>query len=259
MTSFDNGGPNHSSSALRHLRAMRLLAIAIAVVVIVTFGDFVHERLNERFGVLPTDVLETVMISLIIYLSTVPGTRAVRRAIVALDDLQHRFYQESIHDPLAGIHNRRYFDERLSEEVERARRYEMALSLVVVDVDHFKDVNDELGHGAGDAAIVAIAQRLEKRRRKGDFLARIGGEEFAVLLPNLKLAGAAVLAEEIRRLIEQEDFVVPALHGTVLRKITVSCGVAELSPEDEFDIDLVRRADAALYRAKKVRNTVAAG
>src|ERR1019366_164042 len=158
-------------------------------------------------------------VGLILWMVSVPPTRELSRSIRALEELRQRFYLESIRDPLTGLFNRRYFDERLAEEYERSRRHKLPLLLIVIDADHFKRINDELGHAAGDAALVALARVLSQRHRKTDVLARIGGEEFAVLLPNLDMAGARTLAEELRRRVESEEMVLPAVKGSVSRRL----------------------------------------
>ena len=230
--------------------------IIVAIVLVVAAGDFFYPMLDRRIGWFPSDLVEAVVVGLILWMVSVPPTRELSRSIRALDELRQQFYLESIHDPLTGLFNRRYFGVRLAEEYERSRRYKLPLSLIVIDADHFKRINDELGHAAGDAALVALARVLSERHRKTDVLARIGGEEFAVLLPNLGAAGARTLAEELRCRVENEEMVLPAANGRVPRRLTVSCGVAELSAGDELDFDLLRRADEMLYEAKKTRNCV---
>jgi diguanylate cyclase (GGDEF)-like protein len=248
--------PLGDSAVLRRLRLLRLVYSVVAIVLVVAAGDFFYPMLDRRIGWLPSDIVEAVIVGLILWTVSAPATRELSRSIRALDELRQQFYLESIHDPLTGLFNRRYFDERLAEEYERSRRYKLPLSVIVIDADHFKRINDELGHAAGDAALVALARVLSERHRKTDVLARIGGEEFAVLLPNLELAGAGILAEQFRRRVESEEMVLPAVKGRVSRRLTVSCGVAALSTDDKFDFDLLRRADEMLYEAKKTRNCV---
>ena len=240
---------------LRRLRVLQVVSFVVAVSLVVAGGDLLYPWLDRRIGRVASDVVEAVIVSAILFAITRPQARQLRRSIVELDALRRRFYSESIHDPLSGLNNRRYFDERLAEEFERARRYGQPLALVFIDVDHFKTINDELGHAAGDEAIVELSRRLASRRRRGDFLARIGGEEFALLLPNLRTEGALSFADGVRRMIESEEFV---LGGTKRRRVTVSCGVTERLDDDEFDSAMMRRVDEALYAAKATRNAVAA-
>jgi len=227
----------------------------VAVVLVVLAGDFLYPMLDRGIGRVPSDLVEAVIVGLILWTVSAPATRQLKRSIREIDDLRQQFYLESIHDALTGLFNRRHFDARLAEEFERSRRHGLPLSLIVIDADHFKRINDELGHAAGDQALVKLARILHERHRKTDVLARIGGEEFAVLLPNLQAARARVLAEELRRRVESSEIPLSTASADP-SVLTVSCGVAELENEDEFDFDLLRRADHALYEAKKVRNAV---
>lgn len=156
-------------------------------------------------------------------------------------------------DELTGLANRRIFLERLADEVRRNQRYPTTLSLLVIDVDHFKKVNDRLGHPAGDEVLKRVAAALNGYARETDLAARHGGEEFALLLPQTTEDGARVVAERVRQGIEAlrtewEGKVVP---------IKVSIGVASLEPGADTPESLVGRADEALYEAKKMgRNRV---
>ena len=145
-------------------------------------------------------------------------------------------------DALTGLANHRAFRERLESDAARARRTGFPVSLVIVDLDRFKRVNDTWGHQAGDAVLREVARRLQASARRGDLPARIGGEELAWLLPDTGLPAARDAAERLRRAIG--ELPIPPV-GTV----TASLGVAELGPGGPDD--LVRRADAALYRAKE--------
>ena len=146
-------------------------------------------------------------------------------------------------DALTGVANRRRFDEALAGEVARAARYGGALSLVLADIDHFKRINDELGHAAGDEVIQAVGRVLRECARGRDLVARYGGEEFAIVLPHTDLSQAVRFAERARK-----D--VAALEGLPGKaRIAASFGVAELAPRGDAS-QLVSAADAALYRAK---------
>src|SRR5204863_3451285 len=114
--------------------------------------------------------------------------------------------KQAAHDPLTGLHNRRLFEERLNHEFERAKRYGRPLSVLMIDVDDFKNVNDRHGHQFGDVVLKRIAQAIAGRTRKSDISARYGGEEFVVLLPEIALEGAAQAAEKLRQEIGALDF-----------------------------------------------------
>ena len=147
-------------------------------------------------------------------------------------------------DSLTGLANRREFDERLELEWTRARRHGRPITLVIADIDHFKVINDTYGHGAGDAALRAVADVLAQGIRASDLAARIGGEEFALLLPECSAEQGVVLAERIRATIE--GTVIAAISGA----LTVSLGLAELLQAEDAT-SLMARADVALYAAKR--------
>ncbi|MEW6583656.1 MAG: diguanylate cyclase, partial [Actinomycetota bacterium] len=155
----------------------------------------------------------------------------------------------ALSDPLTGLANHRAFQERLAAEVARARGGDGAVSLVVIDIDRFKRINDTWGHQAGDRVILDVAQHLRNEARPGDLVARIGGEEFAWILPGADAAGAYEAAERVRRRIAETRF-------PEVERLTISAGVCAL--DDAADApDLVRLADGALYWAKhRGRNMV---
>jgi diguanylate cyclase (GGDEF)-like protein len=174
----------------------------------------------------------------------------------ALEEERHRnallveeLEQLSREDPLTAIGNRRAWDERLTGEVLRARRSGRPLSVLICDLDHFKAVNDRFGHSAGDAVLRTTTAVLVGRAPSTDFLARLGGDELAVLCPDTSLAAAAELARDIRDGIRTADFV----DGIAM---TCSIGVAELERADANAEVLCHRADGALYEAKRVRDAV---
>jgi diguanylate cyclase (GGDEF)-like protein len=159
-----------------------------------------------------------------------------------------RFADLARHDPLTGLDNRQELHRRLGEELDRARRFSRPFSVLIVDVDHFKAVNDRHGHPAGDAALVAVARMVAGQVREIDHVARYGGEEFAAILPETDVAGAAVLAERIRRHVAAHPVTVD---GGVDLLLTVSIGVAAFPSHGE-DLDaLFKSADRALYKAKR--------
>lgn len=160
----------------------------------------------------------------------------------------------SITDSLTGIANRRHFEWRLSEEIERARRYKYPLSILMLDLDHFKEVNDNYGHQVGDIVLQQVAQRLKQTLRRTDFLARYGGEEFVVLAPQVPADKSLLLAERLRRTISDSPF---AVLDNLQLNITVSIGVAVFPDHAQNESELISAADTALYRAKQAgRNKV---
>jgi two-component system cell cycle response regulator len=160
-------------------------------------------------------------------------------------------------DPLTKLLNRRALNERLSAEMGRVRRYDTVVSILLIDLDHFKLINDTYGHLTGDSVLFEVAVQLERGVRAVDLVARYGGEEFVVVLPETTPAGAAAFAERLRELVETHEFA--ADRGTPLR-LTVSIGVASFPGFGvEAVDDLFAAADQALYRAKaEGRNRVRA-
>ncbi|TXH05720.1 MAG: diguanylate cyclase [Nevskiaceae bacterium] len=169
---------------------------------------------------------------------------------------EDRLYQRATRDPLTGVFNRGHFAEVAMQEIDRARRFSEPLSLVMMDIDHFKKVNDTYGHEAGDKAIISLAATTGSAIRKIDALGRIGGEEFALLLPRANKDPAFETAQRLRiRLMEQRI----DLGGGQSLNYTVSMGVAALRPTTRDLQELMRNADAALYKAKREgRNRVEA-
>lgn len=173
------------------------------------------------------------------------------RAEAKLKQLNQQLQKLSRIDGLTAIHNRRSFDESLDKEWRRLRREQQALSVILCDVDHFKQYNDTYGHQAGDACLKQVASAIEKSvKRPADMVARYGGEEFVVLLPNTPLEGAAHIAEIIRASIESLS--IPHQSSSVSNQVTLSLGVSALIPNHQHSpTELLESADAALYRAKQ--------
>ncbi len=151
------------------------------------------------------------------------------------------------HDPLTGVINRGYFDERAEEEFDRAKRHDEPVAIAEIDIDYFKRINDRYGHATGDDLLKAVCDAVRGMIRKTNLFARIGGEEFAVLLVDSPIDGAVRFAERLRELVEQTTI---SVDGQPV-SCTVSIGVAARHPDDASAEDCLRRADAAMYRAKE--------
>ena len=166
---------------------------------------------------------------------------------------------EVITDSLMGVYNRRYMDRRLEEEVMRSRRYELPLSVLIIDIDHFKLVNDTYGHPVGDLVLQSMAKLIQNTVRSIDIVARYGGEEVIIIAPNTDLNNAAILAERLRKNLENEVLVRPQ-DGKDAKgiSITVSIGVTSLAPGVGEARAMILSADEAMYRAKNAgRNRIA--
>ncbi len=153
----------------------------------------------------------------------------------------------ALYDPLTGLNNRRFLEIKLPTMIETARQRQTPLTLMILDIDHFKQVNDRHGHGAGDEALKGLAARLQANARGGDLLCRLGGEEFVSVMPGVAIDQAFRIAERTRQSVESQEFPIGGAGGSI--PLTVSIGLAGLT--DGCDAaDLYRRADRALYRAK---------
>ena len=173
---------------------------------------------------------------------TIEANQCLAEANTKLEEANAKLAALATQDGLTGLKNHRAFQERLAIEVERARRHGQPLSLVLLDVDHFKQYNDTYGHPAGDVVLREVARLLESSRRPEDLAARYGGEEFVLLLPHCTAAEAAGTAERCRAAFAAAEW--------PKRPVTASFGVAALSPAMSSTSDLVTAADQALYAAK---------
>lgn len=178
---------------------------------------------------------------------------------IALDELaekNHLLEQQTMLDTLSGIYNRACFDKRLRSELNRSRREKTPLGLILIDIDHFKKINDQHGHLAGDTAIQQLASLLNTSlKRSSDAVFRYGGEEFALLLPGTPLAGCIELAEQVRQRICDT----PIQIGTLNLNVTLSAGCyAAVADATSVSTDYIAAADSALYQAKhQGRNRIA--
>lgn len=175
-------------------------------------------------------------------------TLELQEALGSLSAANEELARLTVTDPLTGAANRRHFDEVLDVEIQRAVRSSLPLSLILIDIDHFKQLNDQHGHIAGDECLKCFAELLTRMvNRKTDLVARYGGEEFALVLPETNQDSAFVVAEKVRLAVEGMNF---TFKGTVI-PITVSLGVVGLMPDPRLTVtDFVDAADNALYSAK---------
>lgn len=156
---------------------------------------------------------------------------------------------ESLTDPLTGLGNRKHFDRTVQEAIRNAGASQQPLSLLMMDIDHFKSFNDTYGHLTGDQVLRLVGMTLKQSIKGQDFTARYGGEEFAVVLPNTPMRQAIIVADNIRRLVMSKELKKKST-GEILGRVTLSAGVSTLKPNDDAEA-LIERADACLYAAKR--------
>ena len=181
------------------------------------------------------------------------GHLTVIRDISRYKQMENILMEQANTDYLTGISNRRHFLELSQQQFEIAARYQKPLSLILIDLDHFKLINDTYGHSAGDAVLAQFAQLCSRLLRKADIFGRMGGEEFAVTLPETPLAGARQVGEKIRQRVADTAFKIDKQRSITF---TVSIGVASRRKEDTSFKNLLFRADQLLYQAKVSRNCV---
>jgi len=188
-------------------------------------------------------------------LARVKKELTMQKLIQDLQQTQKELQELSVTDPMTKLYNRRYFSDLSLELVELTKRNNHELSLIMLDIDKFKNVNDTYGHDVGDEVIVDLATTLANEKRKTDIAFRIGGEEFVLLLPNTSSDGAEILAQKIRKIIESSAV---NLDDNQQLKYTISLGVSIFNINKDIDLQsVVKRADEALYEAKETgRNKV---
>ncbi len=171
------------------------------------------------------------------------STRGIFRNITERKKLEDALKIAATIDKLTDIYNRRKFEDILKQEIERTKRYKSPLSLVMFDLDHFKNINDTYGHQVGDYVLKTIANIVRNNIRITDFFGRWGGEEFMILMPETTLKNAGELTEKLRNIIENYIF-------EDVKSVTISCGVTQFIKDDTFD-SFIKKVDNALYHAKK--------
>ncbi|MFA6448393.1 MAG: diguanylate cyclase [bacterium] len=234
--------PNHN--ILKETREMKLRGFESVVLESQgdKFGMFSIAR-SEK-GAFTPDEIETSRL--------VTGQSAI---VVNNIRMYEKIKRYAIADGLTGLYNHRYFQEQLEKEYSRARRFNLSLSLIMADIDHFKELNDTHGHQQGDMILKGISTILRRSVRDIDLIARYGGEEFVVILPETPKKNAAIVAERIRESFEEQEY---EYEGGII-KATASFGVSG-HPDDDINtqLDMIAKADEAMYQAKREgRNKVA--
>lgn len=200
-----------------------------------TNGTYVNDELSDTIDLRDGDQLKV--------------GRTILKFIVG-GNIEGQYHEEIYRlmtvDGLTQVHNKRYFDEMMDREFSRARRYERPFSLILFDIDHFKQINDSQGHLAGDAVLRQLGGLIGTHVRRDDIVARIGGEEFAVITPEIGLEGAVELANKLNRLVDDASFV---FEGTRM-DISISAGVVEWVDAFASVEAMVQASDAKLYEAK---------
>jgi len=226
---------------IQHIRELKriyvFLVIGFTVLFISLLTDVVDEFLQQP------DYITTVFEDLFQIVGYVLIIIGIWKWIVHNKRMTNSLQRLATTDHLTGAYNRRRFGEAIKYEIHRAVRYADTLSLIMFDLDHFKKINDTYGHNAGDEVLKTVADRVKDNIRVTDIFARVGGEEFTILVPATGLEGAKVVADKLRQSIESHAFETVGI-------VTASFGVAEFERDEAIDA-LIKRADNALYEAKE--------
>ncbi len=229
--------------------AVGLLSLAFLIreklrnFILLTFGGFVIFNISFYLvgnNILPINELLPVLVFTIlaIYIIYSKGQTKIQLFI-----LKHELRESSIKDPLTNLYNRRYMVEFLHKQIAFFKRYKTKISVLILDIDYFKAINDKLGHGVGDSVLKEISNLIRYEIRETDLACRYGGEEFVIILSDSNMINSQLIAERIRSIIEEYNF------ESVSWKITVSIGVSEIMIDDN-EPTILERADKNLYQAK---------
>ncbi len=251
---------NNVLQKLKTVTPWRILWLSVVLseflteIIVTLLSILIHGRITYDYLIVGS--ITAFFVSIIVAAILVLLIKELRKNERTLNELNRRLFDLSIKDDLTDVYNRRYFYEKLEEEIKRSERYKTVLSLIMVDIDYFKHYNDTHGHQAGDSVLRDVALLLRNNVREQDLVARYGGEEFAIILPETGKQVAGKLAERIRGCLSAQAFYFKETLQS--GKLTISLGVATF-PEDAKSLnDLVETADRALYKAKeKGRNRVA--
>lgn len=234
-----------------------MLLITDALGMTSTFGDSLEGATQDLRKAKDHDQIKSIIASLVSSTSEMQETNKALESRLTSSKLEISSLQqsleairaESLTDPLTSLGNRKYFDNAIETAVAQARDNDQPLSLLMIDIDHFKSFNDNFGHLIGDQVLRLVALALKYNVKGQDIIARYGGEEFVVVLPNTTLRQALTVADNIRRAVMSKQLKKKST-GEILGRVTVSVGVSILQPGDEAH-SLLDRADACLYAAKR--------
>ena len=230
---------------IHHGKAIKNTVTAMAMVVVIFFTDEGALFSSRKL----TTMVAFNVILLFTYFISAYLSKNLRENEVKIRDLLQKTREMSVTDGLTSLYNQAYFFLLLRLQLQKARRYQTSLSIIMFDVDDFKNYNDHNGHIKGSEALQRIGELMRKVFRTSDILAKYGGDEFVIILPNSDKVGAFLAADRLRELVEEEAF--SGEHRQPLGKLTVSLGIASF-PEHGDDLEiLLGRADKALYYAKK--------
>lgn len=219
--------------------ARPVVVLALLATVLTIAGTLLTPHGLPLFVVLANRAMSVTMIWIV--------TLIAMRHLAIGESLRASLEKQATHDPLTELYNRRYVFSIIENELKRYRRYGDRFSLILIDADYFKRVNDTYGHGAGDAALRHISDSCIRSVREADVVGRFGGEEFIVVLPRTRATEAAVVAERIRATLRQPGFKWQD-HPV---NVTLSLGIAEVGPDTTSFDELLKSADKALYAAKR--------
>jgi diguanylate cyclase (GGDEF)-like protein len=244
-----HAGEELTKRLLHRAAILRTASIVVSLALLTAFSILLGPLLERKLGAGWSNIAEFSLAFLILIWITRPLHELVRESARAIEELLNQTHSAAVEDPLTAVFNRRHLDARLGEEFARARRHRHSLSLILADLDRLKVVNDQKGHAAGDEVLRQVAMLLRRNVRREDIVARIGGDEFCILMPQTELRQAAMKADQIRIKITESILVDN-------EPMTVSFGVAAFSPTDSDPTDVMQRADDCLYDAKLRRNEV---
>ncbi len=245
---FRRGGPQG--------RVPRITGALFALVTVVVL---LRAGLEAEWPVAPEALLQATPVNLACFGSMLllPQLATVGFLLMCTDSAQQKLERTARMDYLTGVYNRRAIDDLATRAISAARRHGIPLAIMIVDLDHFKVVNDEHGHECGDNALVEAVRRMRDIVRNEDLVGRQGGEEFVVVMPDIDLASANAAAERLRRSFSETPMALHDGDAPIEVPLTISIGVAALEPSDQQFSHLLRRADRALYAAKAAgRNRV---
>jgi len=228
-----------------------LVMLAVEILIMLGFNWFEVQLLGWRLALVDAGLLAVIVATIAYFAFIRPKDRQIRAIMASLDEARRNAENLARFDALTGVLSRRALLEALDVEVARAKRYGSALACLMLDLDHFKRINDKYGHPFGDTVLHLIARVISEHCRTNDFLGRYGGEEFLIILPETQIDGATTIAERVRSAVaetslDQND-----------ERITLSIGVAEWRDGDGSAKRLIAQADRALLEAKSAgRNRI---